>query len=166
MPKYHEESQFLLSSPVTVYGNEDYDEKVKQNGESIGSYWHETRQRYTWRLTAITLLVLALLGFSTLNYSAVFDGDSCEYCDDDHTYEFWWHDSYHECLEYDGDTYFTADVCSVYDHGPCYTSSNSCANNSWCDCFCGSNCAEGAGAVCFIETLTVWSLRSMLAFDL
>jgi len=58
-----------------------------------------------------------------------------------------------ECLQYDDDSYFTPNVCGHYDIGPCYESGgglDSCVNNPWCNTFCGTMCAEGEGAICFI----------------
>jgi len=156
------ETQSLLSTPAPVYGYESTD-VTEKNPDIV---WNASRRRNFFRAAVIVLLAISVLGVFYLAFDASGassdDGDDdCEYCDDDHTYEFWSGGSYHECLYFDDDTYFTAEVCSVYDEHPCYDDADdglACTDNTWCDYFCGTYCAAGEGAICFFETLLVWYL--------
>lgn len=165
MSAYEEESQPLLASQfsVTTYSDEHSTENDKLSGDSLHFYWHVSRRRYFWRALIIIMMMLGVLGLGFLIYIINTDSN-CEYCDDDHTFEVYELGSYYECLEFDDDTYFTADVCSVYDNIECYTNngtSHACVNSTWCDYFCSSYCAEGEGAICFIDTVTVRGVTFM-----
>ena len=55
------------------------------------------------------------------------------------------------CSDYDDDTVYTNDSCVVYDQMSC---DMYCISGSWCDHFCGDECARGGGAICALTVLS------------
>jgi len=55
------------------------------------------------------------------------------------------------CSDYDDDTVYTNDSCVVYDEMSC---DMYCVSGSWCDFFCGDECARGGGAICALTVLS------------
>ena len=111
-----------------------------------------------WTIIFIVFLLVGLCVFLLAKgFTGNTDDDSVQYGDDDHTYEFWSGGTFHECLEFDDDEYFTSAVCGGYDEVPCFVDSppagDACVNSSWCDYFCGDMCALGEGALCFFNKL-------------
>ena len=119
---------------------------------------HRWPRRRTFRLSALiallTIVVSTMIFFVLRNENAGSRGDD-KYEDDDHTYEVFAGDNYHECLYYDDDTVYVANVCEKYDKKTCFDDTDPCSDNYWCDILCGSSCDEGEGAICYIETLKV-----------
>ncbi|KAH8052481.1 hypothetical protein JL722_10024 [Aureococcus anophagefferens] len=55
------------------------------------------------------------------------------------------------CSDYDDDTVYTNDSCVIYDEMSC---DMYCVSGSWCDFFCGDECARGGGAICALTVLS------------
>ncbi|KAH8047197.1 hypothetical protein JL722_13180 [Aureococcus anophagefferens] len=54
------------------------------------------------------------------------------------------------CSDYDDDTVYTNDSCVIYG----MSCDMYCVSGSWCDFFCGDECARGGGAICALTVLS------------
>eukprot|EP00615_Pteridomonas_danica_P015154 CAMPEP_0114408400 /NCGR_PEP_ID=MMETSP0102-20121206/22667_1 /TAXON_ID=38822 ORGANISM="Pteridomonas danica, Strain PT" /NCGR_SAMPLE_ID=MMETSP0102 /ASSEMBLY_ACC=CAM_ASM_000212 /LENGTH=270 /DNA_ID=CAMNT_0001575355 /DNA_START=19 /DNA_END=831 /DNA_ORIENTATION=- len=63
-------------------------------------------------------------------------------------------DDVFHCYDYDDDTIFTSSLCSQFDAAVCFTATDACTSDYWCNTLCGDMCDEGGGAICFFKKIS------------